>query len=175
MTNEELLALVNRSLFAMLGYMDEQGRPNVRRVFCVWHRGLGSHLISTNTSSGHVQSLMKNGNACLYFSDDAAFEGLCLYGNIIPHFEPEYRELLWNAGDEKYYPAGVSDPDYCVLEFTAESGRFYRADGKGTLSAAELSAGDNGAFVNGYAARESYRNTSCNRFFSGAARFRRKL
>lgn len=42
--------------------------------------GIGNHLISTNTSSSHVQSLLKNGNACLYFSDPAKFETLCLSG-----------------------------------------------------------------------------------------------
>ncbi|MBQ8921831.1 MAG: pyridoxamine 5'-phosphate oxidase family protein [Oscillospiraceae bacterium] len=154
MTNEELMSLVNRSLFAALGYTDKQGRPSVRRVFCVWHKGLARHLISTNTCSEHVQSLMQNGNACLYFSDDAKFEGLCLYGNVTVHFEEAYRALLWNPGDEKYYPAGISDPDYCVLEFAAESGRFYRYDGKGELTAEMLAESEAGRkFENGYAAQ----------------------
>ena len=156
MTNEELMSLINRSLFATLGYTDEQGRPNVRRVFCVWHKGLGRHLISTNTAAAHTQSLMKNGSACLYFSDDAAFEGLCLYGKAAAHFEPEFRAMLWNDGDEKYYPGGVSDPDYCVLEFTAESGRYYRFDGKGELSAEALAEWDAGReYCNGYAAQNA--------------------
>ena len=29
------------------------------------------------------------------------------------------------AGDIMYYPEGVTDSDYCVLKFTATSGRFY--------------------------------------------------
>ena len=62
MTKDEIMNLINRSLYAIIGYTDELGRQNVRRVFCVWHRGLGRHLISTNTSSAHVQSLQKNGN-----------------------------------------------------------------------------------------------------------------
>ena len=66
MTRDEMMNLINRSLFATIGYADEMGRQNVRRVFCVWHKGMGRHLISTNTSSSHVQSLLKNGNACLY-------------------------------------------------------------------------------------------------------------
>ena len=152
MTLDELAALINRSLFADLGYTDEQGRTNIRRVFCVWHRGLGRHLISTNTGSAHVQSLLQNGNACLYFADDAAFEGLCLYGHAVIHTERAFKELLWNPGDEKYYPQGIDDPDYCVTEFVAESARFYRYDGKGTLSAAELAAFDaDKQFENGYA------------------------
>ena len=153
MTHEELTALVNRSLFASLGYTDTEGRQNIRRVYCVWHKGLGRHLISTNTGSAHVQSLLQNPNACLYFSDDAAFEGLCLSGKCSIRQEQSFRELLWNAGDEKYYPAGIGDPDYCVLEFVAESGRFYRFDGKGPLSAETLAASAaEQQYVNGYAA-----------------------
>ena len=151
MTNDELMNLINRSLFATIGYSDECGRPNVRRVFCVWHKGLGRHLISTNTSSAHVRSLIRNGKACLYFSDDSAFEGLCLFGHFEVHFERKYRELLWNEGDEKYYPHGVEDEDYCILEFIAESGRYYLYDGKGDLSLPEIEEYDNGRkYENGY-------------------------
>ncbi|MDR1757408.1 MAG: pyridoxamine 5'-phosphate oxidase, partial [Bacteroidales bacterium] len=28
-------------------------------------------------------------------------------------------------GDTMYYKGGVTDPDYCVLKFTATKGRFY--------------------------------------------------
>ena len=151
MTKDELMNLINRSLFAVIGYSDEYGRQNVRRVFCVWHKGLGGHLISTNTSSAHVRSLIGNGNACLYFCDDSTFEGLCLFGSFKVRFEREYRELLWNEGDEKYYPQGVEDEDYCVLEFIAESGRYYRYDGKGDLSSAEIEEYDKGRdYENGY-------------------------
>ena len=84
MTKDEIMNLINRSLFAEIGYTDEAGRQNIRKVFCVWHKGLGRHLISTNTSSGHVQSLMQNDRMCLYFSDDATFEAVCLYGKATP-------------------------------------------------------------------------------------------
>jgi len=33
--------------------------------------------------------------------------------------------MLWQPGDDMYYPEGVTDPDYCVLRFTAVSGRKY--------------------------------------------------
>ena len=152
MTIDEVYALIGRSLFATVGYTDESGRQNVRRVFCVWHKGTGSHLISTNTSSEHVRSLSENGKACLYFSDDSTFEGVCLFGKCIVHTEREYKELLWNEGDEKYYPKGIDDEDYCVIEFVADSGRYYRYDGKGDLTGDEIAAFDKGkSFVNGYA------------------------
>ena len=31
----------------------------------------------------------------------------------------------WRKGDTQYYPGGVTDPNYCVLKFTATDGRYY--------------------------------------------------
>lgn len=137
----ELKELVFKSGFADIGFIDSMGRPSIRRVFCTWHRGLKAHLISTNTSSLHVQELMKNEKACLYFENSSQFKGLCLSGKVIVHHEPEYKELLWEEGNEKYYPQGVTDEDYCVLEFVADSGRYYMSLGKGDLTAEELEDG----------------------------------
>ncbi|MBR4462885.1 MAG: pyridoxamine 5'-phosphate oxidase family protein [Erysipelotrichaceae bacterium] len=151
MTLDEMMNLIDRSLFASIGYTDEIGRQNVRRVFCVWHKGLGRHLISTNTGSAHIQSLQKDPKMCLYFNDDSSFEGICFYGKAVIHTDREYKELLWNDGDEKYYPKGIDDEDYCILEFVAESGRYYRLDGKGDLSIEEMEMFDRSReFENGY-------------------------
>ena len=159
MTTNEIMDLINRSLFADLGFMDSNGRPGIRRVFCVWHRGLKRHLISTNTSSHHVQCLMKNDEACLYFADNDRFSGICLSGKAVIHFEREYRELLWHDGDEKYYPKGVNDEDYCVVEFVADEGRFYRFDGKGNLSEGDMDRYDAGRqFEDGYSKVSSMKN-----------------
>ena len=144
MTLQELQDLIDRSLFATLACHDEEGHIQVRRVFCTWHRGLARHLISTNTSSRHVGSLLRDGRASLYFSDDERFEGLNLTGSAIVHSERPWKQLLWHDGDERYYPNGVDDADYCVMEFAAENGCFYRADGKGTLDAETMAAWDAG-------------------------------
>ena len=156
MTHKALQSLIDRSLFADLGYLDGDGRPAIRRVFCVWHRGPGGHLISTNTSSRHVKLLSEHPEACLYFADSETFEGVCLTGRAVPTRDRALRELLWNDGDEKYYPDGVDDPDYCVIEFTADHAEYYRYDGKGALDAealTRLSAGK--AWENGYARHNS--------------------
>ncbi|MCM1117938.1 MAG: pyridoxamine 5'-phosphate oxidase family protein [bacterium] len=152
MTLEEINDLVKKAGSAGLGFLDGEGNPSIRQVFSTWHKGLGVHYISTNTSSMHVQALLKNDRACLYFVDCTAFEGVCLAGKVTVHFEREYRELLWNEGDERYYPGGVEDEDYCVLEFRADHGRYYRYDGKGDIPREELEAFDRGAEMKNYAA-----------------------
>ena len=151
MTTNEIKNLIDRSLFADLGYIGEGGKPAIRRVFCVWHRGVGSHLISTNTASGHVRHLNNRPDACLYFADSDTFEGVCLTGRAVPTRDEALRKLLWNDGDEKYYPLGVDDPDYCIIEFTADRADYYRYDGKGTLDAEMIKALDAGkVYEDGY-------------------------
>ena len=39
--------------------------------------------------------------------------------------DSESKEMIWREGDTMYYPKGVTDPDYCVLRFTAAEGRYY--------------------------------------------------
>ena len=36
------------------------------------------------------------------------------------------KDMIWRKGDMIFYRGGITDPDYCVLRFTAESGRYYR-------------------------------------------------
>ena len=38
---------------------------------------------------------------------------------------PLTEEVLGTNADEQSYPGGVTDPNYCVLRFTATDGRFY--------------------------------------------------
>jgi general stress protein 26 len=33
-------------------------------------------------------------------------------------------EATWRDGDMTYYPGGATDPDCCVLKFTARQGRY---------------------------------------------------
>ncbi len=149
MTLKEIDRLVKESEFASIGFWDGEGNPGIRRVFSTWHKGLGGHLISTNTSSLHTQAMMQNNKACLYFDNCRTFEGVCFTGTVIVHLDHEYKAMIWNEGDEKYYPKGVDDEDYCVIEFQADYGRYYRCDGIGDISAKELAEFDEGAeFIN---------------------------
>ena len=39
--------------------------------------------------------------------------------------DQETKDMIWERGDTMFYKKGVTDPDYCVLKFTAECGRYY--------------------------------------------------
>lgn len=39
--------------------------------------------------------------------------------------DQETKNMLWEKGDVIFYKKGVTYLDYCVLKFTAQSGRYY--------------------------------------------------
>ena len=39
--------------------------------------------------------------------------------------DQETKDMIWRKGDTMFYKGGITDPDYCVLRFTAGSGRYY--------------------------------------------------
>lgn len=43
-----------------------------------------------------------------------------LVGNIEVLEDANIKKELWQISDKIYYPKGVTDPDYCVLKFTAQ-------------------------------------------------------
>lgn len=68
-----------------------------------------------------------NPKASIYFYHRGRFryEGIMLVGTMEVLQDPEIKKEIWQAGDTLYYPGGVTDPDYCVLKFTALRGRQY--------------------------------------------------
>lgn len=48
-----------------------------------------------------------------------------LKGTIEVLQDADSKQLIWKTGDTMYYPQGMTDPDYCVLKFTAAAGRYY--------------------------------------------------
>lgn len=122
---KELWSLIQRTQFAHISYIDDEEKPQVKMLFCNFHIGMSRFFFSTNTSSQHVQELSKRPKACVYISDSENFKGLALTGEMITHHDYETKKLLWHDTDIKYYPKGVNDEDYTVLEFVVESGRYY--------------------------------------------------
>lgn len=87
--------------------------------------GIRTFYFTTNTSSMRVAQYRKNPNASIYFCDKRFYRGVMLIGHMEVLEDDASKEMIWQEGDTLYYPAGVTDPDYCVLKFVAHSGRYY--------------------------------------------------
>lgn len=123
----EGLALVNNAKIAMLGTNGNDGYPNIKAMIKAENQGLNRIWFSTNTSSKRVAQLLRDPKACVYFVDCDQWKGLMLVGTVEVLQDAESRQRLWTEGNERYYPLGVTDPDYSVLRFTARWGNYYHA------------------------------------------------
>ena len=118
--------LIEHQKTAYLSSLDGDGFPDVRAMLAPRVReGIRVFYLTTNTSSEKVEQLRKNQKACLYFCDRRFFRGVTLKGTVEICEDPETKELIWEPGDTMYYKEGVTDPDYCVIKFTAFSGKYY--------------------------------------------------
>lgn len=130
MKNEEqtLGNMIDKSKTAFIGSIDSEGFPNIKAMLQPRQReGIKTVYFTTNTSSMRVTQFMNNAQACVYFCNSRFFKGLMLKGQMEVLTDSASKEMIWREGDTMYYPKGVTDPDYCVLKFTAISGRFYNS------------------------------------------------
>ena len=120
--------LIKQRSFALIGSIDEEGFPNMKAMLSPRKReGIKTFFFSTNTSSARVKQYRQNPKACVYFFCKGLIHywGVMLKGEMEVLEDDEIKKLLWQTGDRIYYPKGVTDPDYCVLKFTAKEGRYY--------------------------------------------------
>lgn len=118
--------LITEQNTAFLSSIDENGFPNTKAMLPPRKmEGIKTIYFSTNTSSKRVAQFRMNDKACLYFVNRPAFEGVMLIGTMEVLEDSTFKEMLWQKGDELHYLLGITDPDYCVLRFTALKGRYY--------------------------------------------------
>jgi general stress protein 26 len=118
--------IIDKASVSIISSVDEHGFPNTKAMLPPRKREGIKHLFfTTNTSSMRVKQYSKNPKACVYFFDKRFFRGVMLRGTMEVLRDGASKEMIWKDGDEMYYLKGVTDPDYCVLKFTANDGRYY--------------------------------------------------
>jgi len=128
MNNPEqfVINLYENQPVSFIGSVDQNGFPGIRAMLRPRKReGIKTIYFSTNTSTNKVEDFVENEKACVYFCDPVTFQGALLKGSMETLYSRQDREMIWQKGDEMYYPGGIDDPDYCVLKFNASSGRLY--------------------------------------------------
>lgn len=118
--------IIDKSGTAMIGSVDGEGFPNMKAMLPPRKReGISEFYFTTNTSSMRVKQYLENPKASIYFYDKRFYRGVMLKGTMEVLTDSKSKEEIWRECDEIYYPLGVTDSDYCVLKFTAQSGRYY--------------------------------------------------
>ena len=118
--------LADKANLTIMSYTDEDGFPVSRAMLSPREReGISVFWFTTNTSSNKIKCYRQNPKASIYFVDKRFFRGVSLAGTMEVLEDEESKQRIWLPGDTVYYKEGVTDPDYCVLKFTAKKGRYY--------------------------------------------------
>jgi len=124
---KELIAQMADTLpITFISSIDMDGFPWTKAMLSPRVReGIKVFYFTTNTFSLRVAHYKNNSKASIYFCDAEKFQGVMLRGTMQVLTDNASKEMIWRDGDTQYYPGGVTDPNYCVLKFTATDGRFY--------------------------------------------------
>lgn len=130
MDNSELAQnianLVDRQEVCFLSFIDENGFPSTRTMLNPRKRqGIKEFYLTTNTKSKKVQALLTNPKAGLYFYDRPLYRGIAFAGTVEVLYDQSIKDEIWRDMDIIFYENNT-DPDYCVLKFTATSARYYQ-------------------------------------------------
>lgn len=119
---------IDKQKVSFICSVDDAGFPSIKAMLRPRKRnGLKEFYFSTNTSSMRVKQFQNNPKASIYFYHKGLIKyvGIMLVGNMEVLTDQETKNSIWKKGDTIFYKEGVTDPDYCVLKFTAEKGRYY--------------------------------------------------
>lgn len=128
MNLKKIEKFIDRQKVSFICSVDNENYPNVKAMLKPRKRnGIKEFYFSTNTSSMRASQYINNPNAAVYFYRKGLvkYTGAMLKGKMEVLTDGETKNMIWKRGDTIYYKNGVTDPDYCVLKFTAQSGRYY--------------------------------------------------
>ena len=126
-TREQMIEFIKKQKVSFIASVDEEGFPNIKAMFVPRKIEGNCFFFFSNTSAMRSQQFIKNPKASIYFFSKGRFkyEGIMLTGTMEVLQDDKTKQEIWRTGDTMFYKQGVTDPDYCVLKFTAIKGRYY--------------------------------------------------
>lgn len=124
---KKIWKFIKKRKVSFIASMDENGYPNLKAMLAPRKIIENTFYFSTNTSSKRVQQFLNNPKASIYFYKKGLihYKGVMLVGTMEVLTDEETKKMIWHFGDTMFYKQGVTDPDYCVLKFTAKRCRWY--------------------------------------------------
>ena len=112
----------------IISCVDSDGYPHIKAVVPDIHRdSINEIYFCTNTSSRFAAGVSNNPKACVYFfSRKLVWKGCMLKGKMEIVSDLSVKEKHWQEKFKNAYPEkSYTDPDFCLLKFVPETGRYY--------------------------------------------------
>jgi general stress protein 26 len=152
MEKKEALSIIkelfeNSEICCYLTTLNSKNLPETRAMMNLRNRALFPNLVdffknhnddfliyfSTNTSSPKVNQIKNNSNVCVYISNPKEYKGCMLCGRINIINDQNIKNSLWQDNWTIYYPGGMTDTDYTVLELKPKLLKVYHQLGTFTI------------------------------------------
>ena len=128
MTKEQIFEFIKEQKTAVISSVDGEGFPHTKAMLAPRKIDGNDFYFTTNTSSMRAAQYNANEKACIYFYKRGFFSctGVMLVGTMQVLTDQSIKDEIWRTGDTMFYKGGKTDPDYCVLKFTALKCRAYK-------------------------------------------------
>ena len=128
MKKEQIFEFIKEQKTAFISSIDSDGFPNTKAMFAPRKIDGNDFYFTTNTSSLRVAQYDLNKKACIYFYKRGRFDyiGIMLIGTMQVIKDQCVKDEIYKTGDTMFYKKGKTDPDYCVLKFSAIKCRVYK-------------------------------------------------
>lgn len=115
--------IVKHKKVACIGSVSK-GCPFIKAAFVVRREGFKVFYFVTKLSAERTEQFFVCPDACLYFFNRIFHKGIMLGGKMEVLCDKAAKDLICKPSCRFFFRG---DPDYCVLKFTAETGRYYSA------------------------------------------------
>lgn len=127
MTKDKIFEFIKKQKTAFISSVDENGFPVTRAMLAPRKIDGNDIYFTTNTSSRKVVHFSADDKACVYFYRRGLirYTGVTLLGTVEIRTDQPTKDEIWRVGDGMIYRQGKTDPDYCVIKFTALEAEYY--------------------------------------------------
>ena len=108
---------------AYIAKIDDKGYPRVSTISNIKTNGLKKVWFATGLKSSKVKIFKQNNRASVCYHEGG--NNITLIGDIEILTTPELKEQLWKDWFINHFPGGITDPNYCILEFITREAIFW--------------------------------------------------
>ncbi len=117
-STERIEQIMSSGSTVYIAVLDEAGSPTVSAISSLRHAGVHTAWFATGLRSTKVQRLRRDNRASLCYCDGK--NNITLVGTVQVLTDQASKDDLWLDWFIAHFPGGKTDPDYCILQFTAE-------------------------------------------------------
>lgn len=116
-------AIMRNASVATIAKIDDKGYPRASTISNIKTDGVKTVWFSTGLKSSKAKFFMQNNKASVCYREGG--NNITLTGTIEILTDPELKKQLWVDWFIDHFPGGVTDPNYCILKFTARAATFW--------------------------------------------------